>query len=115
LQEKPEEEPVTDPVPRQDKKTLEAMVTRNSVVRVRSDKLDDLQAVAGELVVLNLQQEGGQEQAEKIRDRLSELQSSWRDLQGQFDEGIESSAWREQKFLQTAKEFTRKLKEIYQI
>lgn len=90
------------------------VLTKTSVVRVGSERIDDLQAVAGELVVLNLQQEGGREQAEKIRDLLAGLQAQWRTLQGELSRSAEDPARQRARVTRGAQEFTRRLKEAYQ-
>lgn len=60
--------------------------SKTSTVRVASSKLDDLQAVAGELVVVNLQQQESKRRVESIRDDLAEVLSKWRTFYGDLRE-----------------------------
>ena len=88
--------------------------SRSAVVRVESARLDDLQAVAGELVVLNLQQDESQRRVERLRDHLAGILSEWRTLSGEMHElagELTSNRW--QRLQRRSAEVTRGLKSAY--
>ncbi len=87
---------------------------RSRGIRVDNARLDDLQAVAGELVVLNLQQDLSQRRVEKLRDTLAGLLSQCRTLSAEIYElagELSSSRW--QRLQRRVSEVTRELKNTY--
>ena len=89
-------------------------VPRSRVIRVDNSRLDDLQAVAGELVVLNLQHDESQRRVETLRDTLAGILSQWRTLGAEMRElSGEVSTPRWQRLQRRSTEVTRELKAAY--
>ncbi len=88
---------------------------RDSAVRVGIAKLDSLQAIASELVVLNLRQRENHNRIDDIRDGLAGALSLWRTMHTslrELSDGLSSRRWRQMEH--RASQIALQLKETYQ-